>query len=277
LLDVPDANYTGALTTLFDNAEDPVLPAEELLTTLAAPPTGGWRPARRRRNAAHDRRTDRRCFRRAPDGAAAAVATAAARRTRRAPLRHTTDGHRRPHRDRTRDRHCDPSDRHRNRDPSRRTHGAATPNSTGARTRPWAADSAHSATALAGDIAHAELGFFGSLLGFDSAFERDLHSQVGTHPPPALVRPAPQGPHRRRSPRRAAHPDAAHPAATGAAAAHTGAAAHPGAAHQTVEQIVDDPYALDELATRLYPTIRSRLRQELLIDRERAGLLADFR
>jgi hypothetical protein len=28
---------------------------------------------------------------------------------------------------------------------------------------------------------------------------------------------------------------------------------------------------------RLYPSIRSRLRQELLIDRERAGLLADFR
>ena len=46
---------------------------------------------------------------------------------------------------------------------------------------------------------------------------------------------------------------------------------------QTVDNIVGDPYALDELATRLYPTIRSRLRQELLIDRERAGLLADFR
>ncbi len=79
-----------------------------------------------------------------------------------------------------------------------------------------------------------------------------------------------------------AHPDAAH-AGAGAHpdAAHPGAAAHgtphPGAAHDAVENIVGDPYALDELATRLYPTIRSRLRQELLIDRERAGLLADFR
>ena len=64
------------------------------------------------------------------------------------------------------------------------------------------------------------------------------------------------------------------------AGAHTDAAhgtTHPGAAHDAVENIVGDPYALDELATRLYPTIRSRLRQELLIDRERAGLLADFR
>ena len=34
---------------------------------------------------------------------------------------------------------------------------------------------------------------------------------------------------------------------------------------------------LEELAVRLYPNIRSRLRQELLIDRERAGLLTDFR
>ena len=50
-----------------------------------------------------------------------------------------------------------------------------------------------------------------------------------------------------------------------------------GAAHETVEHIVGDPYALDELANRLYPNIRTRLRQELLVDRERAGLLADFR
>ena len=49
------------------------------------------------------------------------------------------------------------------------------------------------------------------------------------------------------------------------------------AAHESVDHIVGDPYALDELANRLYPNIRTRLRQELLIDRERAGLLADFR
>ncbi|TDV46183.1 eCIS core domain-containing protein [Actinophytocola oryzae] len=34
---------------------------------------------------------------------------------------------------------------------------------------------------------------------------------------------------------------------------------------------------LDELATRLYDRLRSRLRTELLVDRERAGLLTDFR
>ncbi|HEX6353555.1 eCIS core domain-containing protein [Actinophytocola sp.] len=34
---------------------------------------------------------------------------------------------------------------------------------------------------------------------------------------------------------------------------------------------------LDELATRLYDRLRSRLRLELLVDRERAGMLTDFR
>jgi hypothetical protein len=34
---------------------------------------------------------------------------------------------------------------------------------------------------------------------------------------------------------------------------------------------------LDELARRLYDRIRRRLRAELLIDRERAGLIADLR
>jgi hypothetical protein len=34
---------------------------------------------------------------------------------------------------------------------------------------------------------------------------------------------------------------------------------------------------LDELATRIYDRLRSRLRLELLVDRERAGLLTDFR
>ena len=47
LHDVPDENFNRALTALFDNADDPVLPTEEeLLTTLAAPATGrgGARP-----------------------------------------------------------------------------------------------------------------------------------------------------------------------------------------------------------------------------------------
>jgi hypothetical protein len=40
---------------------------------------------------------------------------------------------------------------------------------------------------------------------------------------------------------------------------------------------LDDPVELDELATRLYGRLRSKLRLELIVDRERAGLLTDFR
>jgi hypothetical protein len=42
-------------------------------------------------------------------------------------------------------------------------------------------------------------------------------------------------------------------------------------------QIDTDDLDLDELAGRLYDRLRSRLRMELLLDRERAGLLTDFR
>jgi hypothetical protein len=40
---------------------------------------------------------------------------------------------------------------------------------------------------------------------------------------------------------------------------------------------LDDPVELDELATSLYGRLRSKLRLELIVDRERAGLLTDFR
>jgi hypothetical protein len=40
---------------------------------------------------------------------------------------------------------------------------------------------------------------------------------------------------------------------------------------------LDDPIGLDELAAMLYGRLRSKLRLELIIDRERAGLLTDFR
>lgn len=40
---------------------------------------------------------------------------------------------------------------------------------------------------------------------------------------------------------------------------------------------LDDPTTIDELATKAYPRMRRMLRAELLVDRERAGLLADFR
>ena len=134
--------------------------------------------------------------------------------------------------------------------------------------------------ALAGDIAHAELGFLGSVLGFDHAFEQSLHQQVTPGHTAAGTTPAAHGatdPAHAGAAHAGAHPDAAHPDAAHAAGVH-GAAGHTSSAAQgTVESIVGDPYSLDELANRLYPNIRTRLRQELLIDRERAGLLADFR
>ncbi len=121
--------------------------------------------------------------------------------------------------------------------------------------------------ALVGDVFNDQISSWGSVLGFSDSFEGGLHHDIdnrhGTAHSPAH--------------------EAAHgtPAATGTASAGTAgptAEAHPaGAAHETVGHIVADPLALDQLATRLYPNIRSRLRQELLIDRERAGLLADFR
>jgi hypothetical protein len=39
----------------------------------------------------------------------------------------------------------------------------------------------------------------------------------------------------------------------------------------------DDETHIDELASKLYDKIRSRLRNELLVDRERAGFLTDLR
>jgi hypothetical protein len=39
---------------------------------------------------------------------------------------------------------------------------------------------------------------------------------------------------------------------------------------------LDDPADLDELASKVYPRLRRMLRGELLVDRERAGLLADL-
>jgi hypothetical protein len=114
-------------------------------------------------------------------------------------------------------------------------------------------------TALVGDVANAEVGLFGSVFGFDDKFEKSIHDDINaqTHTASGHAQTGAKA--------GAAHPGAAH-------AGHSA-----GAAHETVDHIVGDPYALDELATRLYPNIRSRLRQELLIDRERAGLLADFR
>jgi ribosomal protein L12E/L44/L45/RPP1/RPP2 len=67
---------------------------------------------------------------------------------------------------------------------------------------------------------------------------------------------------------------AASPAAGSAA---SGAAASTDGHHDQHKKIEPDDIDLDELGHRLYDRIRSRLRLELLLDRERAGLLSDFR
>ncbi len=118
---------------------------------------------------------------------------------------------------------------------------------------------------LVGDVFHEQLGGIASVFGFDDALteeiERDADRDLGIQQP-ARDRAA--------SPGRAAAPQGGHRAErTAPITAHT--------AHDTVASISRDPYALDELALRLYPSIRTRLRQELLVDRERAGLLTDFR
>jgi hypothetical protein len=61
----------------------------------------------------------------------------------------------------------------------------------------------------------------------------------------------------------------------GDASAQSGSAGHGG--HDRDSGSAMDDADLDELATRLYDRLRSRLRTELLVDRERAGLLTDFR
>jgi hypothetical protein len=40
--------------------------------------------------------------------------------------------------------------------------------------------------------------------------------------------------------------------------------------------VLDDPTTIDELAIKAYPRMRRMLQAELLVDRERAGLLTDF-
>jgi hypothetical protein len=47
--------------------------------------------------------------------------------------------------------------------------------------------------------------------------------------------------------------------------------------HTGRPQIDTDDLDLDEIAVRLYDRLRTKLRMELLLDRERAGLLSDFR
>jgi hypothetical protein len=80
--------------------------------------------------------------------------------------------------------------------------------------------------------------------------------------------------------------EAAAPGISGPDASAAVADAHPGLAElrdQVAElagqrpAALDDPVELDELAAKLYRRLRSQLRLELIVDRERAGLLTDFR
>jgi Domain of unknown function (DUF4157) len=273
LLDVPDDNFNAALVGLFDDAENPVLPTEEALLTILSQQSA----ASARGGAAHPGGATGTPHPGAATGGATtgtpATGTPAATGTPSGAPTGAATG-------------TPPTGAH----PATATGtGTGTPQAhggTGASTHEehWRTDETMGGrfgalgTALAADVGNAEIGFFGSLLGFDNAFEQTMHDDINGHHaaaggahPGAAGGPGAAG--------AGAHTDASHPSAAHADAAHPGAAdaAHPSpAAHDTVESITGDPYALDELATRLYPNIRSRLRQELLIDRERAGLLADF-
>jgi hypothetical protein len=62
-----------------------------------------------------------------------------------------------------------------------------------------------------------------------------------------------------------------------AAPAPAGSVAESPAAAGATEHGADDQSRIDDLAAKLYDKIRTRLRTELLVDRERAGLLTDLR
>ncbi|MGE3589099.1 MAG: DUF4157 domain-containing protein [Ilumatobacteraceae bacterium] len=242
LTEVPDASYDVAFHRLFDQPESDDVPTEDELLTLLkqAPATGGSRGAAGPRASGAAARPP------GPIGAPSSGPTASA------------------------------------------VTGSASASSTGSPTsspsgsadeadQPWRTSDTVSGrfsalgSALVADIAHDQIETIGSLFGFDEQFEHGIHDDIDASA-------------RAEAPSTATATDTASAAPRESATrredtAVADGAAHPArpAAHETVDEIVGDPYALDELATRLYPNIRSLLRSELLIDRERAGLLADFR
>ena len=126
------------------------------------------------------------------------------------------------------------------------------------------------------------VGFEAAVFGLNDEITRDMHRDIeqSLHPHAAGAAgaagagTAPGGAH-----------DAAHAggAAGGARDPSKGDAvgARPhgqGKRSPTGREMVDNDHIdVADLAGRIYPMIRSRLRMELLVDRERAGLLTDFR
>jgi hypothetical protein len=123
-------------------------------------------------------------------------------------------------------------------------------------------------TALGNDMVDSSVGW----LGMDSA------ELMGSAAATTAAQPAPAAATATQSaPAAAAAANTAAPAAQAGAPAGTNPDALAAGAHAEHPAIDTDRLDLDELTTRLYDRIRSRLRLELLLDRERAGLLSDFR
>jgi hypothetical protein len=99
----------------------------------------------------------------------------------------------------------------------------------------------------------------GGFWGMDAAQLTHTDSPAASAATPATPAARPESP--------AAHADQGHVAAADQS--------HP--EHAEHKAVDTDDLDLEELTARLYDRIRSRLRRELLLDRERAGLLSDFR
>ena len=148
----------------------------------------------------------------------------------------------------------------------------------------------HLAADVVADVALLDVGEWGLHLSEEESrqLRRDLHDPLATPPnAPSNVTPrsrTPEAEAAAAAPAAAAADSAAAPAA--AASREPAAGVHPigpaqagqATASPTGHEHLDlDHLDLDELSDRLYHRLRRRLRTELLVDRERAGLLTDFR
>src|SRR4029079_13231381 len=167
LHEVPDESYDAAFHRLFDHPEVEELPAEsELLAALVAPVAGGGRtPGARGGTAPTTPRTPGATGTPTPTGTGTGGGTGAGT--------HTGD-----------DAHDTGAATHTGSDAHHTGTGAGAHSGAGAgaHSEPWRTGDtmghrfAGLGTALVGDIAHAEVGIFGSLLGFDSGFRSEEHT-----------------------------------------------------------------------------------------------------